>query len=1167
MRLRRLLIHRYGHFADAALEFPGNGVQVVHGRNEAGKSTLLQFLREVLFGFGERNRYGFLGEKLQGSTLMEFADGRIAELRRRSGRPDALTLTRGELPESTTEAELQALLGGANGPLFQGVFAFGLPELAAGEASLKIDAVQNSLHGSGLSGLANPQKMLDQLTKESEALFKEKGSKQDVAKICSDIKALGTQLKETITRPETYLQRKRDHDAAQTDAERLAAQLGLLRREQAHVKKLATAYPLWRELTDLQEQRHQLGAPSPLTVDSRARFDKLLDELKRLVRETAKLEREIQTAESELQKNPAQTEWLELRSQIEQARELIISVQEARRDLPLLVTELHSDNQQVSRGIEDVISTWSIGQLEAFRCDAGQRGRCEQLAETKRELDNERSRLEEREARLTQEQVANQADLNSLGVPADVTALQALLNQHADQVARETDLARLLKEEGKQLRAITTQTRKLSPPLPPDVPQIEALPVPPNEQIKHYQSLFSEARKRITVAEQSQSEARERREQIERELTAARGSLTEIPTSDGLKQIRAHRDAGWDLIERRFISAQPAPTDEEARFSKSPESLPADFERTLHVADDYADRMFSNASLVHQQEQVDIAGQTVAAKQEDLEARRQAFTTLEGQWRDLWQPCGFEPFDPDTMSAWKAQHDQLLDTLAKQSDLKEDIARLQGDIAAFNDRLAAVLPDLQGRTAERLAAAQERVSDHQQQVQDLKTFQRQAAKLQKGAAQLRDDRHAFEARRQAFIEQWQSWLATLQFPADWQPELALTVVGRLQALRDKLQRIPALESRIRAMRQRLAEFDPFVTTLCEQVAPEWKAQATEVAARHLADRLQSALDTDSRRANLTRELLKHRNKLDEIKEQQQSQRDEHRRLLELAQAATDEAFLTEANRAEALRDIDGQIVAKQRELARLRDFQDETTFLTELQAVDFSALEASRQSLVQQIKLLEDEERGANERKGATGKELELLDGSAAAADIQATITQRRAALANAIDRYVPLLFARQLLQETLQRFEKESQPEMLNEVSRLFADMTDGRYQRVERPRDPSRPLIVYRTGTSDVLEPGELSAGTREQLYLAIRLAYVLHYCTKAEPLPIVLDDVFANFDPGRTRRSLEALGRISDRVQVLLFTCHPHVVALAQEVFPDLQPVEVPNQKGDQKGVRTL
>ncbi len=1155
MRLRRLNIHRYGHFAEAQLDFSGPGLQVIHGHNEAGKSTLLQFVREILFGFGERNPYAFLGEKLEGTALLEFADRRSAELRRRKGRPDALTLRRDDHPESITETELQLLLGGANGPLFQKVFAFGLAELAEGEESLRIEAVQNALHGSGLSGLTNPQKFLDQLTKDSEAIFKERGSKQEVAAICTDIKNHSVKLKEKITKTETYLQRKRDHDAAKFEAEHLAEQLGQLRRDHARVKKLVTAFPLWRELTDLQARRTELGPASPLASDARTKFDKLLEELRRLAKDASKLEREIQTADGELQKNPAQTEWLNLRSQIEQARELIKSVQEARRDLPLLEAELQSNQRQVSDGIDDIISNWTIRQLEEFRCDAGQRSLCEQLADTRRELDNERIRLAERETNLSLEQVENQADLNSVGELADVTALQALLNSHADQVARESSLKGLVKDDAKLQRSIAAQIRKLTPPLPAGVTQIETLPIPPAEQIKQYQLRFAEARQRVTVAEQSLADAEQRREQLERDLIASRGSLLDIPTSDGLKQIRAHRDTGWDLIHRRLIDGEPARAEEQTWLARSSESLPAEFERTLHAADDYADKMFNNASLVQKQEQVEIARREVGIKQHDLTSQQTALKLLAEQWQELWRPSGFEPFDPDTMSAWKAHYDQALELIARQADLKDEIARLHVDIEEFNQRLASVLPDFDGSADERLAAAQDRVSQSQQQTQDLKTYKRQAARLQKSAEQLDEDRRAFEARQQAFVEQWRGWLAALQFPADWQPELALTVISRLQSLRDKLQQIPGLEGRITAMRQRLAEFDPFVSQLCEQVAPEWKTQATEVAARHLADRLQSALDTDIRRVALSRELQKHRTKLDEIKEQQQAQQNERLRLLELAGAVTDEGFSQEAHRAETIREIEQQIAAKQRELTRLREFEEEANFLAELQAVDYPALDASRQNLEQQINVLEEDERKANERKGATGRELEQLDGSSAAAEIQSTISQRRAALANAVDRFVPLLFARQMLQQTLQRFEKESQPEMLNDVSQLFSSMTGGRYQRVERPRDASRPLIVYRADNSEDLEPHQLSTGTREQLYLAIRLAYVLHYCTKAEPLPIVLDDVFANFDPGRTRSTLAALGQITDRVQVLLFTCHPHVAALAQEVFPDLQPVAVP------------
>lgn len=1154
MRLRRLHVHRYGHFTEASLDFVGNGLQVIHGHNEAGKSTLLQFVREILFGFAVQNRYAFGGEKLEGSALLEFANQSRLELRRRKGRPDNLTAKRDNGPPEFSQAELQQLLGGASDSLYQNVFAFGLDELAKGEESLRIDAVQHALHGSGVGGLTHPQKMLDQLARESESIFKERGSRQEIAAICSDIKKHGTELKAKITKTETYLQRKREHDVARDEAERLAGQLSQLRREYAQVKKLATAFPIWRELADLREQRTSLGAVSPLAADSRQKFDKLQDELKRLLKTSATLERDIQHNEAELQKNPAQNEWLNLRSQIERARELIKSVEEARRDLPLLQAELHSNQQQVRHGIEDVISSWTVRHLEDFRCDAGQRRRCEQLAETKRELDNEAIRLTEREATLSKERSETQADLAAIGEIADVTALQTLLNSHADQVAREAELTRLAKEQSKQQRALTTLLRKLSPPLPVGILQVETLPVPPVEQIKHYQLQFAETRKRVTIAEQSLAEALERLQQQTRELAAARGSLQEIPTQHGLRDIRAQRDATWQQVRLRLVTG-PAPR-EPASTGNTDESLPADFERTLADADNYADKMFGNATLVHQQEQVDQSQLAWAAKQDELAAQLATLDKLHEQWRTLWQPCGFEPFDPETMTTWKSQHDQALELIGKLADVQDEITRLQSDSQAFAARLTLALPEFQGGPEQRLEAAQQRVAHCQQQAQELKTCQRQAVRLEKSTEQLAEEQKSLGLRRSEFLRDWQSWLAAQDFPGDWQPDLAITVISRLQSLRDKLQQIPGLENRITAMSQRLAEFDPFVLELCEQVAPDWKLQPTEVAARHLADRLQAAISTDQRRSELSRELQKHRQKLDEIQQQQLLLHGERDKLLQLAQATTDEQFLSEAQRAEQIRDLEQQIAAKERELTRLREFEEEAEFSQQLQAVDYPALNASRQGLEDRISELEDRERQANELKGATGLALDQLDGSAAAAEIQSAITERRAALANAVDRYVPLLFARQLLQQTLQRFEKESQPEMLGEVSRLFAAMTGGRYQRVERPRDTNRPLIVYRGDNSDNLEPDQLSTGTREQLYLAIRLAYVLHYCTKAEPLPIVLDDVLANFDPVRTRRTLEALGQITDRVQVLLFTCHPHVAELAQEVFPDLQPIAVPS-----------
>lgn len=1160
MRLRRLNILRYGHFADATLDFAGNGLQVIHGHNEAGKSTLLQFVRELLFGFGERNRFAFQGDKLEGGALLEFRDQPDCELRRRKGRPDSLQLRRGDQSQAILESDLQTLLGGANGPLYQNVFAFGLSELANGEESLRIEAVQHALHGSGVGGLTNPQKILDQLTKDAEALFKERGSRQEVAAICADLKKLTSELKEKVTKTEVYLQRKRDYDAARVDAEQLALQLAQLRRDFARDQKLSTAYPLWRELSDLQRRRQVLGASSLLGSESRQKFERTQEELKRTAKDIAKLERDLQHTESEMQKNPAQAEWLALRAQIEQARELIKSVQEARRDLPLLEAELQLCQQQVGQGVRDVISSWTIRDLEGFRCDAGQRAQCEQFVETQRALGHEQIRLEERSAALIKEQAENQADLAAIGPIADVTLLQALLNSHAAQVTREAELARLTKDEAKQQRTIATQLRKLSPPLPVGAAHIETIPVPPLDEIQRYQSQFTEARRRMNLAEQSLAEAEERCRQQSCELAAAQGSLREIPTQEGLQRLRDRRSTGWKLLRQRYIDGQPAIELESAWLENAGQLLPDEFERAMSAADGYADSMFGNAALVQQQEQVAVARRDVAARREELTAQQLALKDLESRWEALWASCGFVPFDPDTMSGWKTQHDHVLELLSKQADLLDELQRLRADSDAFGERLSAALPQFQGGADERLQAAQLQVAQAQQQAQELKTSQRQAARLEKSAEQLAVDRQTLAARLAELTQQWQAWLSSLQLPVDWQPELALTVLGRLQSLRDKLQQIPGLENRIAAMRQRLAEFDPFVKDLCQQVAPDWLQQPTELAARQLVDRLQAALSTDQRRGELTRDLHKQRTRLEEVGHQQRQLQIERQQLLELAGADTDEGFLQEAGRADEIRELDRQITASQRELTRLRDFEDESVFTRQLEAVDYPVLEAARLDLERQIRECEEQERQANERKGAAGLALDQLDGSAAAAEIQSTIAQRRAALAGAVDRYVPLILARRLLEQSLERFQRESQPAMLGEVSRLFEAMTGGRYHRVERPRDPSRPLIVYRADTRDDLEPSQLSTGTREQLYLAIRLAYVLHYCTKAEPLPIVLDDVLANFDPSRTRRTLEALGQITDRVQVLLFTCHPHVVALARDVFPELCPVEVPNSHAE-------
>jgi uncharacterized protein YhaN len=85
-------------------------------------------------------------------------------------------------------------------------------------------------------------------------------------------------------------------------------------------------------------------------------------------------------------------------------------------------------------------------------------------------------------------------------------------------------------------------------------------------------------------------------------------------------------------------------------------------------------------------------------------------------------------------------------------------------------------------------------------------------------------------------------------------------------------------------------------------------------------------------------------------------------------------------------------------------------------------------------------------------------------------------------------------------------------------------------------------------------LSRGSVEQLYLCLRLGLAETFAERAEALPIILDDVLVNFDPGRAASVAEVLAETAERHQVLLLTCHPHLEELVCSAAPETQVVQL-------------
>jgi uncharacterized protein YhaN len=122
-------------------------------------------------------------------------------------------------------------------------------------------------------------------------------------------------------------------------------------------------------------------------------------------------------------------------------------------------------------------------------------------------------------------------------------------------------------------------------------------------------------------------------------------------------------------------------------------------------------------------------------------------------------------------------------------------------------------------------------------------------------------------------------------------------------------------------------------------------------------------------------------------------------------------------------------------------------------------------------------------------------------------------------------------------------QDPLVARASALFAVVTTGAFAGLATQYDESDvPILVCRRANGKDVPIDGLSEGTRDQLFLVLRLALLERRAI--EPLPFIGDDLLASFDEARTAQALDVLASFGERRQVIVFTHHAHVAAIARE-----------------------
>jgi uncharacterized protein YhaN len=250
VRLRGWHAEGFGILADYTVSDLPTGLTLVHGANEAGKSTLLAFLRGVLFGYPSgRAELAYLplrGGRHGGSLWVEAADG-VYRVERFVGRRSPIAIVRPDGSEGT-DTDLVALLGGADRQLFTSVFAFSLQQLASMEA-LSSDQIRARIFSAGIAGAGrSAREIIERLVKEDAELLGPRSGR--IRELAHEAEGLQT----NITRAQ---HRAADHRHAlgrEQDKEREVAGLHeRLRQAETLARRFGTLVDLW----DIESQRQQ----------------------------------------------------------------------------------------------------------------------------------------------------------------------------------------------------------------------------------------------------------------------------------------------------------------------------------------------------------------------------------------------------------------------------------------------------------------------------------------------------------------------------------------------------------------------------------------------------------------------------------------------------------------------------------------------------------------------------------------------------------------------------------------------------------------------------------------------------------------------------------------------------------------------------------------------
>ena len=1151
MRFHRLDFIKYGKFSDRTVEFPTakQDFHLIVGPNEAGKSTLRSAIVDLLFGIPTRSVHGFL-HPLNELRLGAYISNASATLEFHRAKALKQTL-RSPLDAVLSDTALTPFLGTADRSFFDQMFGLDHTRLVSGGNSiLSAENDVGQILFQSAAGVASLGKIRDALVAEADKLWAPRKANDRAYYIAADqLDKATTALKEATVRTKVWVEANSKVESLQEALSSERERHQQLQSQRSSLERIRRLAPFLIALRDNENKLAELGEVIELPIEAETtlataerelaiahqRLELRTGEVKKITEDLANIQVDepvlgVATDISKLDNFRLQYSAYE-RDIANRKIEIATLWQDVCRACTQLDWVPESENA-IAQRLPTLLIRRELSRLIRDRGGIFQTLRAAEQAEK-----SKRSEMAALSTQLAEVQTGKvkpalrSALVNAKSFGDTESAIQ---KQQAALTKAKSALEGLLRELGQWNKPL---------------PELIALQPPSQEKVNRLmqerQALSAERKAELQSLKNQTAEVA----RIELQISQFK-ELHQPTTSETVIEARRERDASWQAIKTGELSLQ-----QEAQK----------FEASIIVADKGADRRLDDVeeatelqSLNHLLERAKQSLTIIEGQCSQLEGDLQLF---DDRWTQETASLGLVGMPIEDIGAWILKREKALATAATYQDAQDDVDLLYRSIAESRLTLAKVLQESRIPVAETdnlfaLCVQAERFI----YAIDSAKVRHETLSAQLLAAQSIEStlKQATEHAKTEEIRWTGAWSKTLA-KAGLSPDCdSGTVEGALELIdqiAEKLEKMRQIQiERIDTMNADLKEFSVEANRLIQLIAPELKEQSAEQIAQTLANRLAHARESFAESSRLKEALRVANSQVLEAKESSQTATASLKPLMERAGVNTT-ALLNEAIvRSDEQRRLNAEVVASKVALLNGGDGLTRMQIEAEIDGANLILLAAELTHINDELSDTVQRQTTLAADNANALRALSEIGGSDAATQAEAQRQEAIAQMSDVAERYVKVFTAGRLLRWSIDRYREEKQGPLLHRASTIFSTLTSGSFSKlsVDFEREPM-VLEGLRSNGKPVGISG-LSDGTRDQLYLALRLAALEMHLEQAMPLPFIADDLFINYDDVRSKAGFEALRELSEQTQVLFLSHHDHLIPTVQDVFGKLVNVVV-------------